>query len=118
LAPVAVGDEAEDERAHGPECEGERDRERDRGVRLPELPGDGREGHHDEEKVERVERPAEESGDDGGVAVVRDGACGGHWCPAREASRLHPCASPRLPCCCRGIPLSPARTARHARWSR
>src|SRR2546423_401643 len=118
LAPVAVGEQPEDERAHRPEGERECDRERDRGVRLPELPGDRRERHHDEEEVERVERPAEEAGDDGGAPVVGGRAYGGHWCPASGASTLlHPCASPRLSHSCSGSPPSPPRAAPRARPS-
>jgi len=47
-----------------------REREGDRGVRLAEFLPDRREGHDDEEEIERVEHPAEESGGDGGVLIA------------------------------------------------
>src|SRR5438093_6040827 len=65
-APVAIGEKAEEEGADRPEGERQGDRERDGGVRGVELLRDRGEGEDDEEEVERVERPAEEGGQDRG----------------------------------------------------
>ena len=43
-----------------------------------ELLGDRRQGHDDEEEIERVERPAEEARDDGGAVVVPRSGARGH----------------------------------------
>jgi hypothetical protein len=49
------------ERAHH---QGQRDRERDRGNALAEIGGDLAENESDQEKIERIERPAEETRDE------------------------------------------------------
>src|SRR5581483_10480447 len=69
LAAVAVGEQAEDQRPHGPEGGGQRDGQRDGGVGGAELPRDGRQRHHDEKEIEGVERPAEEPGEQGGALI-------------------------------------------------
>src|ERR1041384_4048732 len=63
-------EEAEDECADGAEQQRQCERERDRGVGLPERLADRGQRHDDEEKIECVERPAEEAGGDGGVLVA------------------------------------------------
>src|SRR6185312_9090855 len=74
-ATVSVGHQPENESAHGPEGERERDRQRHRFVGLPELLPDGGQREGDEKEVEGIERPAEEAGDDG-CAVAVDGGGG------------------------------------------
>src|SRR2546425_8326029 len=63
---------------------GERDREGDRGVRLAEVLRDGRQRHHDQEKIERVEHPAEETGGDGRV-LIAGGSAGRCHCASKTA---------------------------------
>src|SRR5207247_2233694 len=87
---VAIGEQSENERAHRPEGERQPDRGGDIGVGLAEFLRDRRERHHDEEKIEGVERPAEEAGGDGGSLITGHGGGGCHWCPGRAASRLPP----------------------------
>jgi len=74
LPPVAVGHQPEDERPDGTEGERHSDRERHLGVSLVELLRDCRQRKDDEKKVECVEGPAEEAGEDGGAVAARRGA--------------------------------------------
>ncbi len=73
-AAVAIGDEAEDDRADGPRDEREADGQRDVRPRLAERRRDVLDDERQDEEIERVERPAEKPGEDG-VALV--GAFGG-----------------------------------------
>ncbi len=61
-AAVAVGQHAEEKRAHGAEGLGHEDRaEHGRGLGV-KFAGDGLDAEDEQEKVETIERPAEESG--------------------------------------------------------
>ena len=59
---VAIGDEAEYERADRAESQGERQAQGHLGDRFVVGFGDRRKGHYDQEKIEGIQRPAEESG--------------------------------------------------------
>src|SRR3989449_8494114 len=102
LAAVAIRDQPENERAHRTEREREGEGERDVGVGPPEILRDRRERHHDEEEIERVERPAEEAGDDGGALVAARPRAHGpptrssRYCTARSV-RLHNWTSELVP---------------------
>ncbi len=61
--PVPVGHQAEEERADGAHGKARRQGERDRGNGFSELAGDGNEHERQHEEVERVQRPAEKTGD-------------------------------------------------------
>ncbi len=63
-APVAVGHQSKDERAHGTERQRERDGESNLFVGAVKLFGDRGQAEDDQEEVEGVERPAEEAGED------------------------------------------------------
>ena len=61
----SVAQESEEQRTQRPEHQGEHARERDFRDRHPELLRDRRENERQQKEIERVERPAEETGDEG-----------------------------------------------------
>ena len=62
-APVAIGHQSKDERAHRTEHQGKRDGESNLRVGAVKLLGDGRQREDDQKEVEGVKRPSEEAGE-------------------------------------------------------
>ena len=74
LATITVGHQAEDESPDGPERERHRDSQRKLSVGLMKILRDRRQREDDKKEVERVERPAEEAGEDRSAMAARSRA--------------------------------------------
>src|SRR5262249_46579099 len=94
----AVGEHAEDHRADGTEDQRGRRREDDLRLRHTELRGQAVEHENDDEKVEGIERPTEESGEDGVSGMVlhgrRDCICATPQQSSPSTESVTPASSP------------------------
>src|SRR6266852_8868555 len=88
---IATGEQAEDERSHGPEGQSDGNRQRNISVGLLKIPRDGGQAEDHQEVVEGVERPPEEAGSHRRPVVRRRGACGQRRRGVRGGTHCHKC---------------------------